>query len=118
MPDSMGFVELGFGAVSMPRRRIGQEVLGFGAEAVRRSCLEELRALIEWSIIERLLDPIHCAAKGGPPKVVQTGAWGSRGDDTLRALRSWNYSVQRVRCRIEKRAGSGNMDRAISGVSA
>ena len=29
----MGFVELGFGAVSMPRRCIGQEVLGLGAEA-------------------------------------------------------------------------------------
>jgi hypothetical protein len=27
MTDSMGFGELGFGAVSMPRRRIGQEVL-------------------------------------------------------------------------------------------
>jgi transposase, IS5 family len=37
-------------------------------------------------------------AKGGAPKVVQTGA--------LRALRSWNYSVQRVRCRIEKIFGT------------
>jgi len=50
----------------MPRRLIGQEVFRFGAEAGRRSCLEELRALIEWSVIERLLDPIHCAAKGEP----------------------------------------------------
>ena len=39
-------------------------------------------------------------AKAGAPKVVQTGAWGRPGDDTLGALRSWNYSVQRVRCRI------------------
>jgi hypothetical protein len=54
MPDSMGFVELSFGAVAMPRRRIGQEVLGFGAEMGRRSGLEELSALIEWSVIERL----------------------------------------------------------------
>jgi len=45
-------------------------------------------------------------AKGGAPKVVQTGAWGRPGDDTLRALRSWNYSVQRVRCRIEKIFGT------------
>ena len=50
----------------MPRRRIGQEVLGFGAEAGRRSALEELSALIEWSVIERLLDRINCAAKGEP----------------------------------------------------
>ena len=41
-------------------------------------------------------------AKGGAPKVVQTGAWGRPGDDTLRKLRDWNYSVHRVRCRIEK----------------
>lgn len=45
-------------------------------------------------------------AKGGAPKVVQTGAWGRPGDDTLHALRSWNYSVQRVRCRIEKIFGT------------
>ena len=50
----------------MPRRGIGQEVLGFGAETGRRSDLKELNALIEWSVIERLLDPIHCAAKGEP----------------------------------------------------
>ena len=66
MLDSMGFVELSFGAVSMPRRRIGQEVFGFGAEMGRRSGLEELSALIEWSVIERLLDRIHCATKGEP----------------------------------------------------
>ena len=44
-------------------------------------------------------------AKGGAPKVVQTGAWGRPGDDSC-ALRSWNYSVQRVRCRIEKIFGT------------
>ena len=64
MRDLKGFVELSFGAVSMPRRRIGKEVFRIGAEAGRRSGLEELSALVEWSLIERLLDLIHCAAKG------------------------------------------------------
>ena len=64
MPDSMGFVELGFGAVSMPRRRIGQEVFGFGAEVGRRSGLKELSALIKWSVIERLLDPHPLRCQG------------------------------------------------------
>jgi transposase, IS5 family len=50
----------------MPRRRLGQEVLGFGAKTGRRSGREELNALIEWSVIEQLLDRIRCAAKGEP----------------------------------------------------
>jgi IS5 family transposase len=45
-------------------------------------------------------------ARGGVPKVVQTGAWGRPGDDTLAQLRAWNWSVNRVRCRIEKIFGT------------
>ena len=32
--------------------------------------------------------------------------WGKPGDDTLCKLRRWNYSVQRVRCRVEKIFGT------------
>jgi len=45
-------------------------------------------------------------AKGGFPHVVQTGIGGRDGDGALQKLRSWNYSVQRVRCRIEKIFGT------------
>jgi transposase, IS5 family len=45
-------------------------------------------------------------AKGGFPHVVQTGVWGRAGDDALQKLKSWNYSVQRIRCRIEKIFGT------------
>ncbi len=45
-------------------------------------------------------------AKGGFPHVVQTGVWGREGDGALKKLKSWNYSVQRVRCRIEKIFGT------------
>jgi len=45
-------------------------------------------------------------AKGGFPHVVQTGIWGREGDGALQKLRSWNYSVQRVRCQIEKIFGT------------
>ena len=54
-------------------------------------------------------DPISgaaVAARGGTPRIVQTGMWGRPGDDTLRKLRSWNYAIQRVRCRIEKIFGT------------
>ena len=43
-------------------------------------------------------------AKGGQPKVVQTGTWG--GDAALRRLQAWNAEVRRVRCRIEKVFGT------------
>lgn len=66
MPDSMGIVEFDFGAVSMPLRRIDQEVLGFRAKTGQLSGLEELSALIERNVIDRLFDRIHCAAKGKP----------------------------------------------------
>jgi transposase, IS5 family len=45
-------------------------------------------------------------AKGGLPHVVQTGAWGREGDGALQKLKSWNYNIQRVRCRIEKIFGT------------
>ena len=45
-------------------------------------------------------------AKGGFPRVVQTSVWGRVGDDSLRNLKSWNYGVQRIRCRIEKIFGT------------
>ena len=46
----------------MPRRRIGQEELFAGGE--RRSSLDDLRALIDWSGIEAALAPVHASAKG------------------------------------------------------
>ncbi|SDE23822.1 IS5 family transposase [Belnapia rosea] len=46
------------------------------------------------------------AARGGTPRIVQTGMWGRPGDDTLRKLRRWNYDIHRVRCRIEKIFGT------------
>ena len=45
-------------------------------------------------------------ARGGTPRIVQTGMWGRPGDDTLRKLRRWNYAIHRVRCRIEKIFGT------------
>jgi len=45
-------------------------------------------------------------AKGGFPHVVQTSVWGRDGDHALRKLKSWNYGVQRIRCRIEKIFGT------------
>jgi transposase, IS5 family len=45
-------------------------------------------------------------ARGGRPKVAQTSAWGRPGGDTLRRLKAWNWSVNRVRCRIEKIFGT------------
>ena len=45
-------------------------------------------------------------AKGGTPRIALTAMWGKPGDDTLCKLRRWNYSVQRVRCRVEKIFGT------------
>lgn len=47
----------------MPRRRIGQEMLGFGA-AAQATTLDRLHDLIDWSAAERALAPVHAAAKG------------------------------------------------------
>jgi transposase, IS5 family len=45
-------------------------------------------------------------AKGGTPRIALTAMWGKPGDDPLCKLRRWNYSVQRVRCRVEKIFGT------------
>lgn len=45
-------------------------------------------------------------ARGGSPKVVQTGAWGRPGDDTIGRLKAWNHGVNRIRCRIAKVFGT------------
>jgi len=45
-------------------------------------------------------------SQGRIPHVVQIGVWGRAGDDALQKLKSWNYSVQRIRCRIEKIFGT------------
>jgi len=51
----------------MGRRRIGQETFGFVPErSARRSCLDDLVALIDWAPVERHLAVISCAAKGEP----------------------------------------------------
>ncbi|MBD0274630.1 MAG: transposase, partial [Acetobacteraceae bacterium] len=47
----------------MPRRRIGQEMLGFGAEAPAAT-LDRLHDLIDWPAAERALAPVRAAAKG------------------------------------------------------
>ena len=46
----------------MPRHRIGQEELF--ADGDRRSSLDDLLALIDWSEIAARLDVVHAAAKG------------------------------------------------------
>lgn len=43
-------------------------------------------------------------AKGGRPRVAQTGTWG--GPEALARLEAWNAGIQRVRCRIEKIFGT------------
>ncbi len=43
-------------------------------------------------------------AKGGQPRVVQTGTWG--GQAALKRLQAWNAEVRHVRCRIEKVFGT------------
>ena len=51
----------------MARRRIGQEAFGFKADrAGRRSSLDDLTGLVDWTPIERQLGNIHAAAKGEP----------------------------------------------------
>lgn len=47
----------------MPRRRIGQESFGFGAEA-RRSPLDALGDLIDWTQPEALLREVYAAERG------------------------------------------------------
>ena len=49
----------------MPRRRIGQEALGFGGAAGERSgSLDELRGLVDWAAADAALKGVHAAAHG------------------------------------------------------
>ena len=51
----------------MSRRRIGQEAFAFGSAGVgRRSTLDDLRDVIDWTAIERQLAVVSCSAKGEP----------------------------------------------------
>jgi IS5 family transposase len=51
----------------MSRRKIGQEELVFKARcAARRSSLDELVRLIDWTPLARDLAGIYCASKGEP----------------------------------------------------
>jgi IS5 family transposase len=53
------------GKLTMARRQIGQETLGFGAERENRvSPLEKLSELIDWAPVDFLLADIHAASKG------------------------------------------------------
>jgi IS5 family transposase len=45
-------------------------------------------------------------AKGGIAMVAATGLWGRDPKEALAKLKSWNYSIQRIRCRIEKIFGT------------
>jgi transposase, IS5 family len=45
-------------------------------------------------------------ARGGTPRIALIAMWDKPGDDTLSKLRRWNYSVQRIRCRVEKIFGT------------
>jgi IS5 family transposase len=45
-------------------------------------------------------------AKGGTARVAATGLWGREAEEALTRLKSWNDSIQRVRCRIEKIFGT------------
>jgi IS5 family transposase len=45
-------------------------------------------------------------AKGGTPRIVATGMWGSSEQETLARLHAWNQPIHRVRGRIEKIFGT------------
>ena len=45
-------------------------------------------------------------AKGGVPRIVATGMWGSDEAETLQKLKDWNQPIHRVRGRIEKIFGT------------
>ena len=48
----------------MARRRIGQERLRLSVDRCRRSPLDDLSGLVDWTAIDRQLDDISCAVKG------------------------------------------------------
>lgn len=45
-------------------------------------------------------------ARGGTPRIVATGMWGSDKEQTLARLNAWNRPIHRVRARIEKIFGT------------
>jgi IS5 family transposase len=45
-------------------------------------------------------------AKGGSARVVATGVWSRNAEEALAKVKRWNYSIQRIRCRIEKIFGT------------
>jgi hypothetical protein len=56
--------DMGF-AAHMPRRQIGQERISFAIrQARKRSSLDEVVALVDWTEVDRLLSDISAAAKG------------------------------------------------------
>jgi transposase, IS5 family len=73
----------------MGRRRIGQEVMGFGREE-RRTVLDELDRAIDWAPLDARLAPIYAAARGElgwPPlallKALLIGLWHDLSDVKL-----------------------------------
>ena len=48
----------------MAQRRIGQDVFRFGAKAERQTTLDELGALIDWSLADSVLAALCKARKG------------------------------------------------------
>ncbi|WP_240960241.1 hypothetical protein [Novosphingobium olei] len=57
----------------MAHRSIGQERFDFAGRMRSASSLDALTALIDWSPVAALLDPLYPAAKGEP-------AWAATGD--------------------------------------
>ena len=45
-------------------------------------------------------------ARGGIPRIVATGMWGSDEQETLQKLHDWNQPIHRVRARVEKIFGT------------
>ncbi len=48
----------------MAQRRIGQESFHFGAKTLRQTSLDELSALLDWPLAERVLAGLYASAKG------------------------------------------------------
>ncbi|MGI8568177.1 MAG: hypothetical protein ACR2KT_03385 [Methylocella sp.] len=48
----------------MAQRQIGQDSFHFGAKTGRQTSLDELSALLDWSLAERVLAGLYASAKG------------------------------------------------------
>ena len=86
----------------MAARRIGQEVFRFGAKALRQTSLDELGALIDWSLADKLLAPLYPAPKGEkawPPlamfKALVLATWYDLSDGALSEALSDRASFRR-----------------------